>query len=272
MDIIDTITKTRLDSNNNKILGTFVPYKTDLMEKAILSKETCHIKGYLTISKAPGDIHISFHPFQNVWEYLSRSDCKVNGRFSLSHQFFSLTFGDSNLNQQILDIFGENEHTQKFSNHQDYKTTFPKFDYEVDSSNKITMFNYDYYIKLIPHLFIDEVSGKEYSAYQYSLSYKSRPTEEEEMPIIMINYDYSPITMKITLKKKSFSNFLIHICAIVGGVYVIFSIFNRIVIILVDGMSYTEYNIINEDRKVETVMDTSASINDSGKRTARFQY
>jgi hypothetical protein len=106
----------------------------------------------------------------------------------------------------------------------------PNFEKEITDGK---FYNFDYYIKLIPHLFVDEIYNKEYEAYSYSISYKSKIIEgEEEMPIIMINYDMSPITMKITLHKKSLGKFSIHICAIFGGVFVMFSIINSLLLSL----------------------------------------
>jgi endoplasmic reticulum-Golgi intermediate compartment protein 1 len=273
MDVKDTITKTRMNKNGDKYLGSYVPYKIDLMEKSILEGESCFINGHLPIGKAPGDVHLSFHPYREVFDLLTRSESKVKDKFSLSHRFLFLNFGDKKLNEKIVSIFGENEHTQLLSDSRDHMVNFPNFETQHISSdqNSIKMFNYDYYIKLIPHIFYHEAKDEEYEAYQFAISFKSRPTEDEEMPIIMINYDYSPITMKITLKKKYFSTFLIHICAIVGGVYAMFSILNRIVLNLVEGLNFTDQNYLKEDRKVEYV-DTSSSINSTSQRVNRNQY
>ncbi len=59
-------------------------------------------------------------------------------------------------------------------------------------------------------------------------------SDGQEMPIVIFHYDLSPITMKFTLQRKSFAHTLTHICAIVGGVYVIFSILNRILLAFCD--------------------------------------
>lgn len=271
LDIKNTITKTRMDKNNEKILGSYIPYKTDLMEKSILAGESCFINGHLPIGKAPGDIHLSFHPYREVYDFLTRTESKVKDKFSLSHRFLFLNFGDKKLNEKIVSIFGENEHTQLLSSSRDHMVDYPNFDtqYIPSDPNSIQKFNYDYYIKLIPHIFYHESKDEEYEAYQFAISFKSRPTEEDEMPIIMINYDHSPITMKITLKKKYISTFLIHICAIIGGVYAMFSILNRILLNLVEGFKLTDKNYIKEDRKVEFV-DSSNSINIPGNRNSSF--
>ena len=160
-----------------------------------------------------------------MWEYLVlKADhyAKIN----LDHTFYSLSFGEKEIKTEILEKFGMNKYTEHFLHHQisSYRSV-------PNDKNK---FNFDYYIKIIPNIFIDEVSNKEYFTYQFSLSHKKKEVEEieNEMPIVMMHYDISPITIKTTLHKKHFMKFLIHICAIVGGVFVVFSLIDSIIFYL----------------------------------------
>lgn len=225
VNIIDNIEKIRFTKENKKIIGNYSPFNLDIVQKSIKNGEACYVNGHITINKAPGDIHFSFHEFRNVWEFLVERP-EYYSKINLSHKIYSLSFGDKKINSEILEKFGLNDYTQHFMGSE---ISMP--DYIHNDGIK---YNYDYYIKLIPHVFVDEVMGKEYFTYQYSLSHKKNIVEEVEieMPIVKIDYDISPITLKITLHKKHFTKFLIHICALVGGVFVVFSIFNSIIVYL----------------------------------------
>jgi hypothetical protein len=82
-------------------------------------------------------------------------------------------------------------------------TAFDRSEYLPDYSKDFAYKSYDCYIKLIPHLFIDNTTLKQVMSYQYSVTSKMKifdPNRQAyDMPIVMINYDLSQITMKVTL-------------------------------------------------------------------------
>jgi hypothetical protein len=45
-------------------------------------------------------------------------------------------------------------------------------------------------------------------------------------------YDFTPVNMKITKEKRDLPRFLVSLCAIVGGVFVIFGLVNRFLLSL----------------------------------------
>jgi hypothetical protein len=51
-------------------------------------------------------------------------------------------------------------------------------------------------------------------------------TENHGVQIIQIQVEFSPLTMKITKTNNSLSKFLINLCGIVGGVFVIYGMIN----------------------------------------------
>jgi hypothetical protein len=79
-------------------------------------------------------------------------------------------------------------------------------------------------------MLVDENWGSTYYAYSFSLSSKSTPFDPnyDEMPIVTIRYEFSPIMMKVTHLKRDYLHFLTHVSAIIGGVFVVFSIINRL--------------------------------------------
>lgn len=227
MDIKENLQKIRLDKENNQIMDNYTPYKLELLEKSLKDKESCFIKGFIPVNKAPGDIHISFHNFRDVWDHFKENKKDLFKNLNVDHQIFSFKFDDEEMNEIISSKFGEDSiNSASFTSWHEIKNK---------KSSSEENLNYDYYLKLIPHLYRDEINDTEYLTYHHSLTYKSKKVESDnEMPLIMINFDFSPITMKITLQQKSFPQFLIHICAIVGGIFVIFSIINRVLIVLLE--------------------------------------
>ena len=101
---------------------------------------------------------------------------------------------------------------------------------DINTFNDKEVLNYNYFIKIIPYMLVDENWGSTYYTYSFSLSSKSTQFNPhyDEMPIVTIRYEFSPIMMKVTHLKRDYLHFLTHVSAIVGGVFVVFSIINRI--------------------------------------------
>lgn len=232
MDVKENIIKVRMSKNNAPIDGNakMVPYKIDQLVKTIKEEEGCYINAIVEINKSPGDIHISYHNYQDVYDNLLTYHSEEAKNLKLNHKFLSLNFGEETITQATLIRYGLKDQIKAFIN-----TDYPMFEGAIEDEE---IYNYDYYLKLIQTVFVDENRNDKVTAYQFSISYTKKAKEsEEEMPIIMINYDLSPIVMRFILKRKSFTHFLTNICAIIGGVFVFFSIFNRIVITLFETWS-----------------------------------
>lgn len=236
MDIKDTLNKTILTKRG--FLSGGKPYIPESglslseVEESIKKGEGCYVSGYVPISKVSGNIHISHHNYGILYKNLKYNQRELWDKINFTHNFFLLFFGTVDLNQDILERFGFNENT-----------SFNRINILPNYTNDKEKKNYDYFIKLIPHLFVDNIRGEKYQAYQYSITSKSTDfdSHSEGMHIVTLNYDISPITMKIVLERKSITHTLVHICAIVGGVYVLFSLLNRIILALFDW--------INEEKK-----------------------
>lgn len=197
----------------NLSLPPILPYKTEELLRMINDDEGCVIEGFVEVNKVPGNIHISYHPFRNVWDFLVESQPEEFKKLRLVHKMNYMFFGDKNFPVEELNSFEIFPHTE-----------FPNF---IEKNNKLA--NYDYYVKILPNLLIAE-NGVTKMNYQYSLSSNNRKSEDDEMAIIMINYDMSEVTTMITKKRIHFLHFLTQVCAIIGGVFVVFSIINRIIL------------------------------------------
>jgi hypothetical protein len=197
-------------------LSPFLPYKTQELLKAINEDEGCLIEGFVEVNKVAGNIHISYHPFRNVFDFLVANHKEEYNKMKLNHKLNYLVFGDR-FHESELNSYDVYTHYE-----------FPNF---VENSNVFP--NFDYFVKIVPHLLQSE-SGVTKLNYQYAISSNNRKGEEGEMPMIMINYDMSEVTTQITRKRNNFLHFLTHICAIVGGIFVVFSILNRVILSFYD--------------------------------------
>ena len=189
---------------------------------AIQNGEGCMLRGHLDISKVPGDIHVSFHSYRGKWNALKARRPDLASKINMAHQFISLSFG--NMEQYKLFKYGI------------LPRSFYRYGEMPDFLSKNINQNYIYYIKLIPYTFIDENNGSINHSYQYSISYKEQEFDprEDDMPIVLVKYEFSPVTMRVTIPKRDYLHFLTHVCAIVGGIFVVFSILNRFLVGLFD--------------------------------------
>ena len=99
------------------------------------------------------------------------------------------------------------------------------YDPEVDHNN-----NFKFAV-IVPHTFIDSTSGeaKAYESFSYSFTQNKKIAQPSFLLQTTISFEFSPVTMVITKEKKPLTKFLINLCAIVGGAFVVFGILNSTV-------------------------------------------
>ena len=216
-DISDTITKKKYFHSNNRIGEKYLTNRDIAnLVNAVNNKEGCAFIGKIRINQVPGEYHISFHNYRSLWRDLNMKHGDLAPRIKLSHSFKSLSFGDTT--QRVVKRF-----------ELDPNLFFRSFE-DINTFNDNQVLNYNYFVKIIPYMLVDENWGSTYYAYSFSLTSKSKPfnPHHDEMPIVTVRYEFSPIMMKVTHLKRDYLHFLTHVSAIVGGVFVVFSIINRI--------------------------------------------
>ena len=216
-DIHSTLIKHRFTKNHTVVIEDD-ELKPEEIINEVEGDEQCQLSGHIDIQKVPGNIHISNHAFRHEWENLKVVEAKVFPRMTLSHETEILNFGNYSTIHHILRRFGISEHTE-FNRGK----KLPKF---ITNTKK----NFDYFLKIIPYQFVDEERDDTTVGYQYSLNFRERPfiDDNHKMHIVKINYSFSPVAMRITRKKKYISHFLGHVCAIIGGIFVIFGLINKL--------------------------------------------
>ena len=87
---------------------------------------------------------------------------------------------------------------------------------------------YQYYLKLVPTTF-QNVAGEELRTHQYSVSEHMRavtPGSGRGLPGVFLYYEMSPIHARLRQTRKTTAELATSLCAIVGGVYTAFGVFD----------------------------------------------
>ena len=217
-DISDTLTKKKYYHSKRRKIGEKYNANRDLanLVKAMNDQEGCALVGKILINQVPGEFHISFHNYRSLWRDFNQQNRDLASKVKLSHSIKSLSFGDTT--QKVVKRF-----------ELDPNLFFRRFD-DINTFRDDQLLNYNYFVKIIPYMLVDENWGSTYYAYSFSLTSKATPfnPHHDEMPIVTVRYEFSPIMMKVTHLKRDYLHFLTHVSAIVGGVFVVFSIINRL--------------------------------------------
>jgi len=96
----------------------------------------------------------------------------------------------------------------------------------VDPNDALNAVSYEYYIKIVPTLY-ERINREIIESYQF-VANSNELVGKYRLPAIYFRYEFSPITVKFTEKRKSFSHFLVQVCAIVGGVFTVLGLINSI--------------------------------------------
>lgn len=104
-----------------------------------------------------------------------------------------------------------------------------RLDMIADWDNESHM-DYFKFVSIVPHSFVDtSKSGKEvdYKSYSYALSEnKKDEVADEALNMVWFIFEFSPVSMLITKSSVTLARFLINVCAIVGGIFVVFGFLN----------------------------------------------
>ena len=90
-------------------------------------------------------------------------------------------------------------------------------------------YNYYKYISVVPHIFVDTSTSDQvdFRSYSYAFTTNKKPAEHQpELNMVMMIFEFSPVSMSITKSNLPLSRFVISCCAIVGGVFVVFGLLN----------------------------------------------
>lgn len=67
----------------------------------------------------------------------------------------------------------------------------------------------------------------DYHSYTYALTMNKKSAgDNQSLSMVYMIFDYSPVSMMFTKESMPLPRFLINVCAIVGGVFVVFGLIN----------------------------------------------
>ena len=90
--------------------------------------------------------------------------------------------------------------------------------------------DYYYFMKLVPHVFVDIIEQEEQSSYSYSLKHNKKDSPDKNFLTVEIILDYAPIKMIISKENRPVGQFCINMCSIIGGVFIIFGLLNGVIL------------------------------------------
>jgi len=172
-------------------------------------REGCQMYGYLQVNKVAGNFH--FAPgksFQAAHLHVHDLAAFPAGKFNVSHVINALSFGED-----FPGIVNPLDKTMKALPNEDGGGMFM------------------YYAKVVPtsYAFVD---GRTLATNQFSVTEHYRPISPKEgqgLPGVFFFYELSPIMVNFQEQTKSFSHFLTQLCAILGGVFTVAGMVDKIV-------------------------------------------
>ena len=168
--------------------------------------EGCVIFGYLDVSRAPGTLHIAPHSGRHSFDFSS-----VNTSHHIDHLSFGLE-----LSARDRSYLPESVRAQL--------TTLDGGHFISDLAHETQ----EHHINIMPTSFSVRGAGwtNELDTFQFTATSHGRT--RDTLPSLIISYDVSPIQAHIAENRKPLSDFVVSLCAIIGGAFSLFGIIDGI--------------------------------------------
>eukprot|EP00959_Pyramimonas_sp_CCMP1952_P376452 7885186-Pyramimonas_sp.AAC.2 len=171
---------------------------------SLRAKEGCNIAGRLEVQRVAGNFHVSVHSQSfHVLEAVFRDARDVN----VSHIIHTLSFGPE----------------------------FPGAVNPLDGTDRIMKEDegsgtFKYFLKVVPTTY-SQLKGPEIPTNQFSVNeyYMPATGRGSQLPAVYFMYDMFPITVSIKEGSRSMGHFLTRVCAVVGGVFAVSGMLDRLV-------------------------------------------
>jgi hypothetical protein len=192
---MENIVKTRLDNQGRPV--------TDgrSTEELVSSDEGCNLRGFIQVAKVPGNFHISSHGRQQL------IGDRFPGGINLEHTIHHMSFGSTDVKKLFK------------------QAQLHPLDGKAQRSN-IPML-YQYYLDIVPTIYEGTFSTS--VTYQFTGTSSALMVPPAQMGAVVFQYQLSPITVRYSSARVSFTHFLTYGCAIIGGVYTVAGLLSRFV-------------------------------------------
>ncbi|XP_015110278.1 endoplasmic reticulum-Golgi intermediate compartment protein 2 [Diachasma alloeum] len=169
--------------------------------------DACRIYGSINVNKVAGNFHITAGKSLSLPRgHVHISAFMTSQDYNFTHRINKFSFGDES----------------------------PGIVQPLDGDEKIAdenMMLYQYFIEVVPTDI--QTLLRNTKTYQYSVKDYARPIDHHKgshgIPGIFFKYDTSALKIKVTQERDSVIQFLVKLCAIVGGIFVTSGLINSIV-------------------------------------------
>ena len=183
---------------------------TQEMQAQLRAQEGCRVYGFVTVDKVAGNFHIApGESSQGGYQHV-HSTSMVPDDVNVTHTIHALSFGAA-FPGQVNALDG---HT------------------EVDRTGAMRT---QYFVSVVPTTYAPR-RGRATASSQFSATANSQHVDMAEArrrgagtPGLYVSYDMSPIAITYREHQRSFAHFLTNVCAIVGGVFTVTSLFDKVV-------------------------------------------
>ena len=176
--------------------------------------EGCNLFGYIDVSRAPGTLHIAPHSARHSFDFTS-----VNTTHHIDHLSFGLELTYRERRRLPKEVLSQLTPLDGYS----FIATEP---HETQ----------EHHVNVMPTSFGKQNDRAPTTTYQFTATSHGRT--RDTLPSLLISYDVSPIHAHIVETSEAFIDFLVSLCAIVGGAVSVFGI--------VDGLLYASTNAVKK--------------------------
>jgi hypothetical protein len=181
---------------------------------AIHASENCRVLGPLEVTEIPGHIEFGFKHKTRQYHELP---VDFREQLNLAFKFNHLSFGLKNETLKVQKMYGD-------------KINFAPYDGMI-VSDLVHNEKINYYAKVVPNTFYSKRDSLDYArAYQFSFNSKKKTIEGNEMPNMQIAYEFNPVTIEYVRTANAFTGFLVHILAIIGGIFSTIGLVNSFIL------------------------------------------
>jgi len=219
MDVKENLIKTRTDKRGYPIdklqdlEALNLDQRIELARLQIVNEEGCLLAGNFTIKMVPGNFHISFHNYGMEFQSLM---ARENYRPDFSHTIRRLSFGNENIitEKRVRQDFGlETLHSLEW----------------VEETRLAEDLGFPHgvlhQLNIVPSRF-EYTSGDSYDVYQYSASSMKFAGG---MLSVTFKFNIENVFMYYKMQPGSWSHFLIQSAMILGGTYMLLSLFKMLI-------------------------------------------
>lgn len=171
--------------------------------------------GSFTVKEVPGNFHVSTHAYQNLYSRLIIEG--VISTVDTSHKIHDFYFGQKDAIDYVEKMHPEAE-LRKLRNTQKIKPPSDKAPGRSYMSH--------YHIDVVPTIYEDSAVFGVTKTFQYTFSHNY--AEVQHMPAVYFNYGVGGMIVDIYPDRITFLQFMIELCAIIGGAYMIASILDGV--------------------------------------------